>query len=92
MAARLVGVKLTVASGLVSDRGRPWQVSASSRFDHTYGDVVLGLLLIGLGAGLMPAGHQLGDGQGDSGMGSAATPVALQVGGGLGVWSRQCDG
>ena len=89
MAARLVGVKLTVASGLVSIAAGLWQVSASSRFDTTYGDVVLGLLLIGLGAGLMlPTATNSVIGsvpQGDSGMGSASNTVALQVGGALGV-------
>jgi len=83
------GVKLTVASGLVSIAAGLWQVSASSRFDTTYGDVVLGLLLIGLGAGLMlPTATNSVIGsvpQGDSGMGSASNTVALQVGGALGV-------
>ena len=54
-----------------------------------YGDVVLGLLLIGLGAGLMlPTATNSVIGsvpQGDSGMGSASNTVALQVGGELGV-------
>ncbi len=89
LAARLVGVKLTVAAGLVSIAAGLWQVSASSRFDTTYGNVVLGLLLIGLGAGLMlPTATNSVIGsvpQGDSGMGSASNTVALQVGGALGV-------
>ena len=87
--ARLVGVKLTVTAGLVSIAAGLWQVSASSRFDTTYGDVVLGLLLIGFGAGLMlPTATNSVIGsvpQGDSGMGSASNTVALQVGGALGV-------
>jgi EmrB/QacA subfamily drug resistance transporter len=86
---RLMGAKLTVAAGLVSIAAGLWQVSASSRFDATYGDVVLGLLLIGLGAGLMlPTATNSVIGsvpQGDSGVGSAANTVALQVGGALGV-------
>ena len=57
--------------------------------DTTFGDVVLGLLLIGLGAGLMlPTATNSVIGsvpQGDSGMGSASNTVALQVGGALGV-------
>ena len=89
VAARLVGIKLTVAAGLVSIAAGLWQVSASSRFDTTYGDVVLGLLLIGFGAGLMlPTATNSVIGsvpQGDSGMGSASNTVALQVGGALGV-------
>jgi EmrB/QacA subfamily drug resistance transporter len=87
--ARLVGVKFTVAAGLVSIAAGLWEVSASSRFDTTYGDVVLGLLLIGLGAGLMlPTATNSVIGsvpQGDSGMGSATNTVALQVGGAMGV-------
>ena len=59
------------------------------RFDTTYGDVVFGLLLIGLGAGLMlPTATNSVIGsvpQGDAGMGSASNTVALQVGGALGV-------
>jgi EmrB/QacA subfamily drug resistance transporter len=89
VAARLVGIKLTVAAGLVSIAAGLWQVSATSRFDTTYGDVVLGLLLIGFGAGLMlPTATNSVIGsvpQGDSGIGSASNTVALQVGGALGV-------
>ena len=89
LAARLIGIKFTVAAGLVSIAAGLWQVSASSRFDTTYGDVVLGLLLIGFGAGLMlPTATNSVIGsvpQGDSGMGSASNTVALQVGGALGV-------
>ena len=55
----------------------------------TYGDVLPGLLLIGLGAGLLlPTATNSVVGsvpQGDSGMGSATNAVALQVGGALGV-------
>ena len=84
-----MGVKFTVAAGLVSIAAGLWEVSASSRFDTTYGDVVLGLLLIGLGAGLMLliATHSVIGSvpQGDSGMGPATNTVALQVGGALGV-------
>jgi len=89
MAARLVGIKVTVTAGLVSIAAGLWQVSASSRFDTSYADVVLGLLLIGLGAGLMlPTATNSVIGsvpRGDSGMGSASNTVALQVGGALGV-------
>ena len=58
-------------------------------FETTYGEVVLGLVLIGFGAGLMlPTATNSVIGtvpQGDSGMGSATNTVALQVGGALGV-------
>ena len=71
------------------DRG--WAVAGlrGVRAATTYGDVVPGLLLIGLGAGLfLPTATNSVVGsvpQGDSGIGSAANAVALQVGGALGV-------
>jgi len=89
LVSRLIGVKLTVAAGLSLITAGLWQVSAASGFDTTYGDVVVGLVLIGFGAGLMlPTATNSVIGsvpQGDSGMGSATNTVALQVGGALGV-------
>jgi EmrB/QacA subfamily drug resistance transporter len=86
---RVVGVKFTDAAGLASIAGGLWQVSAASRLATTYGDVVPGLLLLGLGAGLLlPTATNSVVGslpQGDSGVGSASNAVALQVGGALGV-------
>ena len=68
---------------------RLWQISAASTPVATYGDVLPGLLLVGLGAGLLlPTATNSVVGsvpQGDSGIGSAANAVALQVGGALGV-------
>jgi hypothetical protein len=87
--ARLIGTKFTVAAGLTSIAGGLWQVSAVSRLETTYGDIILGLLLIGFGAGLMlPTATNSVIGsvpRGDSGIGSATNTVALQVGGALGV-------
>ncbi len=87
--SRLIGVKFTVAAGLAAIAGGLWQISAVSTVATTYGAVVPGLLLIGLGAGLLlPTGTNSVVGsvpQGDSGMGSATNAVALQVGGALGV-------
>ena len=87
--ARLIGVKFTVASGLTAIAGGLWQISATSSLATTYGDVVPGLLLLGLGAGLLlPTATNSVVGsvpQGDSGIGSATNAVALQVGGALGV-------
>jgi hypothetical protein len=87
--SRLIGVKFTVAAGLLLITAGMWQVSAVSGFKTTYGEVVLGLVLIGFGAGLMlPTATNSVIGtvpQGDSGMGSATNTVALQVGGALGV-------
>jgi hypothetical protein len=87
--ARAIGIKFTVAAGLVAIAGGLWQISAVSTVATTYGDVVPGLLLIGLGAGLLlPTATNSVVGsvpQGDSGIGSASNAVALQVGGALGV-------
>ncbi len=86
---RASGVKLTVAGALAAIAAGLWQVSAASTVSTTYGDVVPGLLLIGLGAGLLlPTATNSVVGsvpQGDSGVGSATNSVALQVGGALGV-------
>src|ERR1019366_3862697 len=86
---RLIGVKFIVAAGLASIAGGLWQISAASTIATTYGQVVPGLLLLGLGAGLLlPTATNSVVGslpQGDSGIGSASNAVALQVGGALGV-------
>jgi hypothetical protein len=82
-------MKFTVAAGLAAIAGGMWQVSAVSSASTTYGAVVPGMLLIGLGAGLLlPTATNSVVGsvpQGDSGIGSASNAVALQVGGALGV-------
>ena len=86
--ARLIGLKLTVAAGLAAVAAGLWQISAASSAATTYGDVVPGLLLLGLGAGLLlPTATDSVVGsvpQGDSGMGSASNAVALQV---VGPWA-----
>jgi hypothetical protein len=82
-------VKFTVAAGLAAIAGGLWQISAASTIATSYGDVVPGMLLLGLGAGLLlPTATNSVVGslpQGDSGVGSASNAVALQVGGALGV-------
>ncbi len=87
--ARAVGVKLTVAAGLAAIAGALWQISAASKPVTSYEDILPGLLLVGLGAGLLiPTATNSVVGsvpRGDSGIGSAANAVALQVGGALGV-------
>src|SRR5271166_5373912 len=86
---RVIGLKFTVAASLAAIAGGLWQISAVSAVTTTYPDVVPGLLLVGLGAGLLlPTATNSVVGsvpQGDSGMGSASNAVALQVGGALGV-------
>jgi EmrB/QacA subfamily drug resistance transporter len=87
--ARYVGIKFTLAAGLAAVAGGLWQASAASTPTTTYADVIVGLLLIGLGAGLLlPTATNSVIGsvpQGDSGIGSAVNTTALQVGGALGV-------
>jgi EmrB/QacA subfamily drug resistance transporter len=87
--ARAIGVRFTVASGLAAIAGGLWQIAAASSLATTYGDVVAGVLLLGLGAGLLlPTATNSVVGsvpRGDSGVGSATNAVALQVGGALGV-------
>jgi len=87
--ARVAGIKVVVAAGMAAIAGGLWQISAVSSLATTYGNVLPGLLLVGLGAGmLLPTATNSVVGsvpQGDSGIGSAANAVALQVGGALGV-------
>jgi EmrB/QacA subfamily drug resistance transporter len=87
--ARRIGIKLTVSAGLAAIAGGLWQISAASTPAATYEAVVIGMLLIGVGAGLLlPTATNSVVGsvpQGDSGIGSATNTVALQVGGALGV-------
>lgn len=87
--ARAVGVKLTATAGLLSIGGGLYWIAALSTVTSTYQEVVPGMLLIGLGAGLLlptATNSVLGSvPQGDSGVGSATNTVALQVGGALGV-------
>ncbi len=86
---RAVGSKLTAATGLVAIAGGLWQFSTVANVSATYGDVLPGMLLLGLGAGLlMPTATDSVLGslpRGDAGVGSATNGVAIQVGGALGV-------
>jgi EmrB/QacA subfamily drug resistance transporter len=87
--ARNIGTKLTVAGALAAVASGLLQISAASTSTTSYGDVLPGLLLIGLGAGLLlPTATNSVVGsvpQGDSGIGSAMNTMALQVGGAIGV-------
>ncbi|MGA2528096.1 MAG: MFS transporter [Acidimicrobiales bacterium] len=87
--ARLIGVRLTVAAGLVAiGTGLVWNSTASTA-TATYLSFIPGMLLVGLGAGLLlPTATNSVVGavpRGDAGVGSAMNAVALQVGGALGV-------
>jgi len=86
--ARFIGIKCTAAAGLAAIGGGLWQVSAVASAATTYGTRARHAV-IGLGAGLLlPHGD-------DSVVGASPkatpeldqllTPVALQVGGALGV-------
>jgi EmrB/QacA subfamily drug resistance transporter len=88
-AARFIGVKLTATAGLTAVAGGLWLISVASTVDTSYVEMVPGLLLIGVGAGLLlpTATNSLVGSlpRGDSGVGSATNAVALQVGGAIGV-------
>jgi EmrB/QacA subfamily drug resistance transporter len=89
LVARNIGAKWTVAGALLAVGGGLWQISAAATSTTAYGQVLPGLLLIGLGAGLLlPTATNSVVGsvsQGDSGIGSAVNTMALQVGGAIGV-------
>ena len=88
IAVRYVGTKVTAAAGLVLVAGGLWQISGAT-VATTYGGVVFGMVLLGVGMGLvipsatesvmgsLPSGH--------TGVGSAVNGTFLQAGGALGV-------
>ena len=86
---RRVGSKLTAFAGLAAITGGLWQISAAATASATYADVLPGMLLLGLGAGLlMPTAADAVLGsvpRKDAGVGSATYVVSIQVGGALGV-------
>ncbi|GID29886.1 MFS transporter [Paractinoplanes brasiliensis] len=85
---RLIGTKLVVAAGLTAVAGGLWQLSTATT-NSSYGDVLPGMILLGLGAGLvMPATAESVMGSlppGRTGVGAATNGTSLQVGGALGV-------
>lgn len=85
---RAAGTKAVVTAGLVAVAGGLWQLSGAD-VRSTYGDVVGGMLLLGLGAGLVvPAALDSLMGTlppGDTGVGAATNGVSVQMGGALGV-------
>jgi EmrB/QacA subfamily drug resistance transporter len=87
--ARFIGVKLSATAGLAAVAGGLWLISATSAVSTSCVDIVPGLLLVGVGAGLLlpTATNSLVGSvpRGDSGVGSATNAVALQVGGAMGV-------
>ena len=89
LAVRRFGSKLVATGGLLSiSTGLLW-ISVVSGPATTYPQIVPGLMLLGLGAGLvMPTATDSVIGsvrRGEAGVGSATNGVAIQVGGALGV-------
>lgn len=89
IAVRFAGARIVAAAGLAAIAGGLWQASAASTATATYGDVLPGMLIVGIGAGLLlsTATNSLVGSvpQGEAGVGSATNGVAIQVGGALGV-------
>lgn len=85
---RLAGIRYTITAGLLVIAAGFWQISGAS-VSSGYGDIVLGVVLLGVGAGLViPAATESVMGSlpsGDLGVGSATNGTFLQVGGALGV-------
>jgi len=85
---RLAGTKITVSAGLLIIAAGVW-VDSSLSITSDYGQVVLGMILFGAGAGLaIPAALESVMGslpRGDTGVGSATNGTFMQVGGALGV-------
>ncbi len=86
---RAIGTKFTVATGLLLVSGGLVQIAVVSSLATTYAEILPGLMLMGLGAGLlMPSATDsvLGTlARDDTGVGSATNSTAMQVGGALGV-------
>lgn len=86
---RLIGTKLCAGIGLFLVSGGLVQIALVTAVTTTYVEVLPGMLLMGLGAGLlMPSATDsvLGAlGQDDAGVGSASNSTGMQVGGALGV-------
>jgi hypothetical protein len=89
IAVKFAGSKITAAVGLAAIAGGLWQAGAASTAGATYGDVLPGMLVVGIGAGLLlsTATNSLVGSlpQEEAGVGSAANGVSIQVGGALGV-------
>jgi EmrB/QacA subfamily drug resistance transporter len=86
---RAIGTKLTAATGLLLVSGGLIQIAIIASVTTTYAEILPGMLLMGLGAGLlMPSATDsvLGTlARDDAGVGSATNSTAMQVGGALGV-------
>ncbi len=85
---RGLGAKLTITAGMLSVAGGLWQVSGATP-STTYGGVVLGMTLVGVGAGLVipsATASVMGSLPGEhTGVGGGTNGAFLQTGGALGV-------
>jgi len=85
---RVIGTKLTMAAGLALIAAGLWQISGAT-VTTTFAGTVLGMVLLGAGAGLAiptATGSVIGSvPASDSGVASAANTTAIQLGGALGV-------
>lgn len=85
---RMIGIRYTVAAGLLIVAGAFWQISGATA-SSGYADIVFGVVLAGVGVGLViPAATESVMGSlpsGDLGVGSATNSAFMQVGGALGV-------
>lgn len=88
LAVRFVGTRITTGVGLLIVAGGLWQISNATTAT-TYSEVVLGMVLMGVGMGLvMPSATESVMGSlpsGNTGVGSAVNGTFLQAGGALGV-------
>lgn len=87
---RVVGTKATAAAGLAAIAGGLWWgAAAASTISATYPEILRGMLLAGLGAGLLlPTGANAVLGsipRTEAGVGSGTYGVAIQIGSALGV-------
>ena len=85
---RAIGTKLTMAAGLALIAAGLWQISGAT-VTTTFAGTVLGMVLLGAGAGLAiptATGSVVGSvPDSDSGVASATSTTAIQLGGALGV-------
>jgi hypothetical protein len=85
---RIVGTKVVVAAGLLVVATGFWQLTSTTT-SQGFGHALLGMVLLGLGAGLIiaPATASVMGAlsRARAGVGSATNSTALQVGGALGV-------
>ena len=85
---RKIGIRFTVAAGLLIAAGGFWQI-AGATVASGYGDIVFGVVLLGVGVGLViPAATEsvmASLPSGDTAVGAATNSAFMQVGGALGV-------